>query len=80
MRPDEGGEVTLTSRRSSAAYLILYTGPKGAHSEQKETQKPPLNERIGSGVPGLRGYGMTFTIGRGNEVRSPSYSTMPWRF
>lgn len=64
----------LASPHSSAAYLVLYTGahdaPRHDDAAAAATRaKAPLNERMGPDVPGLRGHGMTFTIGRGNEVR-----------
>lgn len=49
---------TCTSRCSSAAYVILYTGPKGSSANKD------LNDSSAS----PRGFGMTFTIGRGNEI------------
>lgn len=46
-----------TSCDYSAAYLILYTGPPGTPRTTPPSSTGPL-----------LGAGMTFTIGRGNEV------------
>lgn len=56
----------------SAAYLILYTGPKSAISKDGEPVKTD-SVAVKQGAEPLKGYGMTFTIGRGNEVSAAAY-------
>lgn len=52
----------------SAAYVILYTSPKDQAEivSYRGRQDQAINAEVKEG--GLRGFGMTFTIGKGNEV------------
>lgn len=55
----DGTDAMNTTCDYSAAYVMLYVGPKGTPRAQ-----PPTSV----GATHLRGHGMTFTIGRGNEL------------
>ncbi|PWY96842.1 enolase C-terminal domain-like protein [Testicularia cyperi] len=53
----------------SAAYLILYTSPKDTAQivSYRGRESEAINAAVKEDSP-LRGFGMTFTIGKGNEI------------
>ncbi|KAN0066579.1 hypothetical protein ACQY0O_000673 [Thecaphora frezii] len=64
----DGTDAQNTTCDYSAAYLILYTSPKDSAQvvSYKGREAESINAEVKEG--GLRGFGMTFTIGRGNEI------------
>lgn len=67
----DGTDAMNTSCDYSAAYVKLYVGPKGSvRTSRSESGTPPrpTSLDVGGGRSELRGHGMTFTIGRGNEL------------
>ena len=60
----DGTDAMNTTCDYSAAYLILYTGPRSSLDPVKAARAEPGT----STGAGLTGYGMTFTIGRGNDI------------
>ncbi|CAO1615578.1 unnamed protein product [Parajaminaea phylloscopi] len=59
----DGTDAMNTSCDYSAAYAVLYVGPKGT---PRRTEKSSLEADATPST--LKGHGMTFTIGRGNDI------------
>ncbi|PWN27155.1 enolase C-terminal domain-like protein [Jaminaea rosea] len=60
----DGTDAMNTTCDYSAAYVVLYVGPKGT----PRAEPPSSIDQQQQETAFLRGHGMTFTIGRGNDI------------
>ncbi|PWN47886.1 enolase C-terminal domain-like protein [Violaceomyces palustris] len=67
----DGTDAMNTTCDYSAAYLVLYTAPPGTKRSQ-----PPRSTPSDDASKPLTGYGMTFTIGKGNEICCSAISSL----